>query len=243
MEATLKDLKLELSGLDDTKSFLAEEQEVAQTRMENFNMFKDGNRDESNTPKEQHNLLKILGAFFRKIKADASLVAAVPMALGRNADERSEFDAMVVIELEKKLEEQMRKIAEKVKENECLTLEKNNILQTSETTSVAAKNTQRKEAEAMLAIKAEQKQCAVTLERKKEAVIEQEFVVKAVESEHNEKILILQAHLDIQSTLIGLLERVTPEPAAELTSTPAVEVTALEDTMEAGPATDQDAAM
>jgi hypothetical protein len=211
-ETTLKDTKFELSTLVETKSDLAREQEEAQARMENFNMFKNGDQ-ESAAPKEEHNLLKTLASFLKKIKADVSLVAALPMALGRKPAERTDFDANAVVEVEKKLEEKLREVAAGVQSNEALIAEKTDFQGTSEKALVNAKEKQRALAEAMLAVRADQKELTTILATKKEAVIEQEFTVKALEGEHNEKLSFFKAHQEKQSTLTELIERDTPVEA------------------------------
>jgi len=214
-EATLKDAQFELSHLEDLKSLLKEEQEVAQGRMENFIMFKDGKQD-SSFPKEEQNMLKTLATFLRKIKADVSLVAAVPMALGRKPEERSEFDSMTVGEMEKLMEDKLQQMAAEVEKNETSLAEATTHKATSEAALVEAKEKQRAAAEDMLAVKAEQKERTMILAKKKEAVVEQEFVVKALAGEHGEKMSFLKAHQDQQKTLTELVERVTPaEPVAD----------------------------
>jgi hypothetical protein len=215
-EATLKDLRFELSHLEETKTDLAQEQEAAQSIMETFNMFKDSTQ-EIQFPKEEHNLLKTIGTFLKKSKADVSLVAAVPMALGRKGTERSEFDAMVVVEMEKKLDEKLHAIAAQVQSNTALIAEKTNSKATWETELMDSKGKQRAAAEAMLAVKAEQKQLVANLSTKKESVIEQEFEIKALEGQHDESLGGLRAHQQVQNTLIELIDRVAPvEPVAEV---------------------------
>merc|ERR1711904_510950 len=101
---------------------------------------------------------------------------------------------------------------------------------------MGAKEKQRAAAEAMLVVKAEQKQLIANLSKKKEAVIEQEFEIKALEGQHNESLDGLSAHQQVQTTLIELIERVTPvEPVAEVeavaevaTEMPVDEVTPME---------------
>jgi len=224
-EATFKDVEFDLSMMEETKSDLAQEQSVAQEKMESFSMFKEGNQEENSAPMEEHNLLKALATFLKKIKADASLVAALPMALGRKPAERSEFDAMTVVELEKKLEEKLRDIAARVHENKEAIEEKTASKATTESALVEAKQKQRVGAEALLAVKAAQKQLTANLSLKQQAVIEQEFVLKGSESDLDEKKVFLKAHQVTQSTLIELIERVTPvEPVVqEVSEVPVVE--------------------
>lgn len=237
-DSTLKEVTWELNFAKEMKSDLSAEQEGAKSMMESFTKFKDG-CDESLDAEEQQNQLKTLGAFCKKIKADVSLVAALPMALGRKPAQRSDFDAMVVDQLEQKLEGKLTEIAEKVESNETEIVEKTDFKATSETRFGEATEKQIKWAEAVEEVKAEQDKIHDTLVTKREAVIKQEFAVKAVEAELSEKIAFLKAHQDLQNTLTELIELVTPvEPEVVTADTaeaaPVAEVV-MADAMEAVP--------
>lgn len=216
-EAALSAVQTELSELEDTKTLLTEEQEVAHARMESFQVLKEGKFEESGTPKEEHNTLKTIAMFLKKIKADVSLVAAVPVALGRKPAERSEFDIIAVTEMQKKLEEKLHDIAAQVHENAAAIVEKTASKERAETALSEARAKQREHAETLLAVKAEQNQLTHNLSMKKQAVVEQEFVLKGLDAEHKEKTIFLTAHQDTQSVLVELMEHETaPEPAAEV---------------------------
>jgi len=121
-------------------------------------------------------------------------------------------------ELEKNLETKLQELAQKMENNEAAIAAKKAEKDAAESAHAAAKAEQRASAEALLTLKAEQKQLMAELSEKKQAVIEQEFIVQGVDADHGEKKVGLEAHAKILGELTELLERCTPvpEPAPEV---------------------------
>lgn len=207
-ESMLQEVTSEISDLEQTQGFEKEEQETAKNlNTEHFLVLKEGSWEGDIAPKDH---VKPLQSFFRSLKADASMVAALPVGLGRKPAERSEFDNMVVSELEKKMEDKLSTLAEQVKTNDEAIAVKKAEKEAAESAVADAKATQRCSAEALLALKAEQKQCTAALSEKKQAVIEHEYEVQTLEADYNERKIGLEAHQKILSDLNELLERCTP---------------------------------
>jgi len=207
-EATVKETAEELTSLDETKTehALAHE-EALNVKNEGFTSLKEGTCDDSNVEKDH---VKALVKFFKKIKADASLVAALPMALARKQAELSDFDSLAAVELEKLLESKIAVLAEQLKTTADALVQKVASKEAADAALDAAKKKQRVGAEAMLATKAEQKQLAADLSEKQEAVLEHQFETKSLQASHNERMVLLTFHQGLQTTLTELLERRTP---------------------------------
>jgi len=215
-ESTMTTLTTELADSDQMKGWDVEEHEAATTlKTEHFLVLKEGKWEGDIVPKDH---VKALQSFFRKIHVDASMVAALPTALGRKPADRSEFDAFAVSELEKNFEARLQTLAQKIEGHDATMVTKKAEKEAAESAHGAAKAQQRASAEALLALKAEQKQLIAELSEKKTAVIEQEFAVQAVSADHGERKVGLEAHQRTMSDLTDLLERCTPvpEPAPEV---------------------------
>lgn len=215
-ESTMTTLTTELADSDQMKGWDVEEHEAATTlKGEHFLVLKEGNWEGDTVPKDH---VKALQSFFRKIHVDASMVAALPTALGRKPADRSEFDAFAVSELEKNFEARLQTLAQKIEGHDATMVTKKAEKEAAESAHGAAKAQQRASAEALLALKAEQKQLIAELSEKKTAVIEKEFAVQAVSADHGERKVGLEAHQRTMSDLTDLLERCTPvpEPAPEV---------------------------
>jgi len=236
-KGAVEDNTFQFSILEDEKSAHAQQQDVIKARMESFQMLKEGNGEENNDPKDH---IKNLVSFFRKIKADTSLLAALPLALGRKKDERSAFDALAVNQLEKMLEEKLCEIAAQIVTNDSAIAEKAALKGTAEAAFSSALKKQRLAAEDLLEVRAERKQLTADLQQKQEAVVEQEFEVKALSSEHKERMVFLKAHQDFQNTLVELLERCAPVPEVVIEEP---EQQVAEVTMEAVPDTVEEVAI
>jgi chromosome segregation ATPase len=163
-----------------------------------------------------------LQSFFKKIHVDASMLAALPLSLGRKPADRSEFDNLAASELEKALEATLQEMVQKMESNEAAVVSKKAEKDAAESAHCSAKLEQRTSTEALLALKAQQKQLMAELSEKKKDVIEQEFVVQAVDADRGERKVGLEANQRILSELTELLERRTP-PAPEPTPEVAVE--------------------
>jgi len=209
-ESTFKELTSELTDLEQIKEIDSETQEAATNmKSEHFIVLQEGSWEGDIAPKDH---VKALQSFFRKLHVDASMVAALPVALGRKPTERSEFDSMAVSELEKKLECRLTDLAEKVKGNDTAIAVKQAEKEGAESAFADAKAKQRLSTEALLALKAEQKQRSTEQSEKQKVVVEQEYEVRSVEADHNERKVELEAHQRILSDLTELLERTTPVP-------------------------------
>jgi len=213
-ESTFKELMSELADLEQIKEIDVEAQEAATNmKSEHFIVLHEGSWEGDITPKDH---VKALQSFFRKLHVDASLVAALPRALGCKSTERSEFDSLVVSELEKKLESRLAELAEKIQGNDAAIAAKQAEKDGAESALADAKSKQRLSAEAMLALKAEQKQRATEQSEKQQVVVKQEYEVRGVEADHNEKKVDLKAHQSTLSVLTEVLERTTPIPEVAL---------------------------
>jgi len=209
-KSTLDETVSELTDIQESKdSHVAEQQDVA-SKAESFAVLKSGNF-EGQAPKDQ---IKALGAFFKKLKVDASLVAALPMALGRRPEERSQFDALTNDELEKNLTSKVEECARILAEKEALLAEKTAVKETQEAALTAALAKQRAGAEALLQTRAEHKELAAVLADKKQHVKTGQIEYKGVEAEHFQRTKEVDFHAEVSSKLIELLERQTPEDAA-----------------------------
>merc|ERR1719198_2931624 len=124
-KSTLEETVSELTTLQEMKEIHVSEQQDVATKAETFALFKDG-QSSTKAPKE-------LVPFFRKLKVDSSLLAALPTALARAPEERSPFDTLTVTELEKKLTSKIEECGTKVKETEALVAEKAAVKETHET--------------------------------------------------------------------------------------------------------------
>lgn len=206
LDATVSDL----TEQQEFKELYAEEKKDLAAKVESFAFLKEGSW-ETDAPKDQ---IKVLVSLFRKLKADASLVAALPMALGRKPDERSQFDSLTVTELEKKLTGKVEELENKLKEIEASLSEKEALKTTNESAFTVAENKKRTGAEALLQTRAEQKELDSTLAEKKQKVTEGEIEHKALEAEHSQKTSELNFHEGVQGKLIELLERTTEEAKA-----------------------------
>jgi chromosome segregation ATPase len=218
-ESAFNSATSELTSLESLKESDAEEhQNITNLKTNSFLLLKEGSWEGDNVPKEH---IKALQSFFRK-KVDASMLAALPLALGRKPTDRSEFDNLAVSELEKALEATLQEMAQKMESNEAAVVSKKAEKDAAEAALGSAKVEQRTSTEDLLALKAQQKQLMADLSEKKKAVIEEEFMVKAVDADHSERKVGLEAHQGILSELTELLERCTP-PAPEPTPEVAVE--------------------
>lgn len=207
LDTTLSDLKSQ----QELKELYEEEQQDVAAKVESFASFKDGTWEGDEAPKDQ---IKVLGSLFKKLKADASLVAAVPMALGRKPDERSEFDSMTVTELEKKLTTKVEELASKLKEIETALSSQAAEKEVNESTLTAAQKKQREGAEAILQTRHEHKDLTVVLGKKSDQVVEGQIEHKALEAEHLQSKSAVEIHDGVQGKFIELLERQTAEPEA-----------------------------
>lgn len=220
-ESTLKQATSELTDLEETKGFDDEEQETATTlKTERFLLLKEGSWEGEIVPKEH---VKALQSFFRKIHVDASMAAALPVALGRKPTDRSEFDNLAVSELEAKLEARLLHLTQQTENNTKAIVAKKVEKDAAESALAAAKAQQRLSTEALLALKAEQKQRSAELSGKQQVVIEQEFEVQAVDADHSSRKLALEAHQSVLTVLTELLERTAPIPEV-VVEEPVVEV-------------------
>lgn len=209
-ESAFKNATSELVSLESSKESDAEEhQNIMNLKTDRFLILKEGSWEGDTVPKEH---VKLLQAFFKKIHVDASMLAALPLALGRKPADRSEFDSLAVSELEKNLEATLQELAQRIESNEAAVVAKKAEKDAAESAHATAKTDQRESTEGMLALKAEQKQLMADLSEKKKAVIEHEFAVQAVFADHGERIVGLEAHQKILSELVELLERCTPVP-------------------------------
>lgn len=223
-ESTLKQATSELTSLEEIKGFDAEELEAAANlKIERFLVLKEGTWEGESVPKEH---VKALQSFFRKIRADTSMVAALPLALGRRPADRSEFDELVVGELEKMLESKLLTLTQKISNNESELVAKKGEKESAESALAAAKAQQRLSAEALLVLKSEQKQSSAELTKKQQAVVEHEFEVQAVQADQHERKVGLEAHQGVFSVLNELIERTAPVP--EVVVEPAVAEVAMD---------------
>jgi len=212
-ESTLKELSSDLIDLEETQSFVIEEQQqTTNIKTEHFLMLKEGSWEGDVVPKDH---VKALTSFFRKkaLNADSSLVAGLPMGLGRKPVERSEFDSLVVTELEQKLEARLQDLAQNIESNVAKISEKNTLKQSADGALIAAKAQQRLSTEALLELKAQQKQLSSELSEKQQTVVDHELTVKAMEVDFQEQKAALESHKEIlRGVLTELLERTTPIP-------------------------------
>lgn len=230
----------QLAVLNEEKELHVSEQQGVAAMAEIFAMLKDATW-EGETPKDK---IKELGSFFRKLKVDASLVAALPMALGRKPEARSQFDTLTVTELENNLTTKLQDCASKLKETEASIEEKAAAKEARESVLTAALQKQKAGAEALLQTRAEHKEFISVLAEKKANVIDGQTEYKALEAELFQRTQAMEVHQMTQSNLTELLERETPvepvvevavEPAVEVAMEPAVEV-AMEPAVEPAPA-------
>lgn len=209
-ESTFKELVSDLTDLEQTQSFATEEKEATLSLKTNpFLPLKEGTWEGDTVNKDD---VKTLTSFFRKIKADSSMVSALPMALGRKPAERSEFDSVVVGELDKKLEGKLEELEQTIKGNAAEITKKNALKDSADASLTTAKARQRADTEAVLALKAEAKQLSSELSEKQQAVVEQGVEMKAADGELLEKKSNLETHQKISSDLTALLERTAPIP-------------------------------
>lgn len=210
-ESTLKELSSDLIDLEETQSFAIEEQQqTTNMKTEHFLVLKEGSWEGDVVPKDH---VKALTSFFRKNKAESSLVAGLPMGLGRKPVERSEFDSLVVTELEQKLEARLHDLAQNIESNVAKIAEKNTLKQSADGALMSAKAQQRLSTEALLELKAQQKQLSSEVSEKQQTVVDQELTVKAMEVDFQGEKAALESHQEIlRSVLTELLERTTPIP-------------------------------
>lgn len=202
-KSNLEDSASELAILNETKELHASEQQDVAAKAENFTLLKNGTW-EGEAPKDK---IKELVSFFRKLKVDASLVAALPMALGRKPEDRSQFDALTVTELETKLTTKVEECASKLRDTETLLAEKAAKKETQDSALAVAVQKQREGAEALLQTRAEHKELASVLVEKNQNVIDGQTEHKALEAELFERKHAVDLHQVIQSKLTELLER------------------------------------
>jgi len=207
-ESTLKELSSDLTDLEEIQSYAMEEhQETTNLKTEHFLVLKNGLWEGDVVPKDN---IKVLTSLFRKIKADASMVAALPMVLGRRPAERSEFDSLAASELEQKLEAHLHGLEKSIESNVAKIAEKKTLRDAADGAVVAAKAQQRSSTEALLEFKAQQKQLSFDLSEKEQAVVDQALKMKAVDGDFQEEKAGLESHQRISSDLTELLERTTP---------------------------------
>jgi len=207
-ESTLKELSSDLTDLEEIQSYAMEEhQETTNLKTEHFLVLKNGLWEGDVVPKDN---IKVLTSLFRKIKADASMVAALPMVLGRRPAERSEFDSLAASELEQKLEAHLHGLEQSIESNVAKIAEKKTLKDAADGAVVAAKAQQRSSTEALLELKAQQKQLSFDLSEKEQAVVDQALKMKAVDGDFQEEKAGLESHQRISSDLTELLERTTP---------------------------------
>lgn len=202
-KSTLDETIYELTTLAETKDLQVSEQQDVVTKAESFALLKDG-QWEAEAPKDK---IKELGSFFRKLKVDSSLVAALPLALARKPEERSQFDTLAATELEKSLTSKVEECASKVKETDAMIAQKTGVKGTQESALTAALTKQRAGAEALLKARAEHKDLTATLAEKNTQVMEGQTVSKALEAELSQRTSEGERHQEIQGTLTELLER------------------------------------
>jgi len=216
-ESTFKELMSEIADLDQIKEIDVEAHEAATNmKSEHFIVMREGSWEGDSSGPSVKDHVKALQSFFRKLHVDASLVAALPRALGCKSTERSEFDSLVVSELEKKLDCRLAELAEKIKGSDAAIAAKQVEKDGAELDLAASKCKQRLSAEALLALKAEQKQLATEQSEKQQVVVEQEYEVRSVEADHNGRQVELKSHQSTLSVLKELLERTTPVPEVTL---------------------------
>jgi len=209
-ESSLKEVSSELSLLEDISGYDNTDHEfAANLKSEHFLVLKEGIWEGDTAPKEH---IKALVSFFKKIRVDTSLVAALSLALGRKPTERSEFDSLAVSELELKLNCRLSELVQKIESNVAAIASKKTEKDTADAALATAKTQQRLSSEAMLELKAEQNQRAASLSQIQQAVIEKEFEVKAVEGDLAAEKAILEEHQRISIVLTELLERCAPVP-------------------------------
>lgn len=231
-ESTMKNLATELADSEQMKGWNVEEHEATTSlKTEHFLVLKEGSWEGDSVPKDH---VKALQSFFRKIHVDASMVAALPTALGRKPADRSDFDNLAVSELDKNLEAKLQELQQKIEGHEAMMMAKKAEKEAAESAHDAAKAQQRQSCEALLALKAEQKQLLAELSEKKQAVIEQEFAVQAISADHGERKVGFEAHQRSLSDLTELLERCTPvpEPVPEVVMEEVVTGVATEEVLE-----------
>jgi len=211
-KSTLEETISELTILQESKELhLSEKQDVA-TKVESFAALKDGGQSNTKAPKE-------LVSFFKKLKVDSSLLAALPTALGRGPEERSPFDVLTVTELEKKLTSRVEECDAKVQETETLLAQKAAMKETHESELAAALTKQRAGAEAMLQARAEHKDLEAILAEKKSENVDGEKAYKSLEAELRQRTGEVDFHQKVQGKLTELLERESEkdaEPSAEV---------------------------
>jgi hypothetical protein len=210
-KSDLDEITSEITLLKEMQEIHVSEQQDVAAKAEIFATFKDGTW-EGDAPKDK---IKELCSFFRKLKVDSSLVAAMPMALGRKPDERSQFDVLTVTELDSKLTMKQEECASKVKESEVSLEEKAAIKETRESALATAQQKQRAGAEALLQTRAEHKEFISVLAEKNQKVIDGQFENKAMEAELFQRSHAVEVHQKIRSTLTELLERQTPAEVVE----------------------------
>eukprot|EP00746_Dinoflagellata_sp_MGD_P160622 gnl/MRDRNA2_/MRDRNA2_87470_c0_seq1.p1 gnl/MRDRNA2_/MRDRNA2_87470_c0~~gnl/MRDRNA2_/MRDRNA2_87470_c0_seq1.p1 ORF type:complete len:389 (-),score=142.41 gnl/MRDRNA2_/MRDRNA2_87470_c0_seq1:268-1341(-) len=201
-KSTLEETVSEVSSLQEMKELHVSEQQDVAAKAESFTLLKDGQAT-TKAPKE-------LVPFFRKLKVDSSLVAALPTALARGPQERSPFDALTVTELEKKLTSKVEECDTKVKETETQVAQKAAVKETHESALTAALTKQRAGAEALLQARGEHKDLTAVLAEKKTQVMDGQTAYKALEAELLSRTSEVEFHEKVQGKLTELLERQSP---------------------------------
>jgi hypothetical protein len=218
-KSTFEATTSELSDLQEVKELQLSEQQDTAAKAENFASLKATSQPNLKAPKE-------LVPFFRKLKVDSSLLAALPTALARGPEERTPFDDLTVTELEKKLTTKVEECDAKVKETDTLVAEKTAMKETHETALNAALAKQRAGAEALLQARAEHKDLSAILAEKKTQALDGQMALKAVEAELSQRASEVELHHEVEGKLTELLERESEkveEPIAEATTADQVE--------------------
>lgn len=193
----------ELTTLEETKELQVSKQQDVATKAASFALLKDG-QWEGDAPKDK---IKDLASFFKKLKADLSLVTALPIALARKPEERSQFDALTVAELEKKLTGKVEECETQVKDAQALVAQKAGVKEIQDAALTAALTKQRAGAEALLQARAEHKDLRAVLTEKNAQVTDGQTACKSLEAELFQRTSELECHQEIQRKLIELLER------------------------------------
>jgi len=199
---TFNHIVSELAYLEEIKEIHVLEQQDVAAKVESFATFIDGSLHEADASKDQ---LKALGSFFRKLKVDSSLVAALPDALGHKPEERSQFDLLTVSALDKELTSKVDKCATLLQETIAAIVEKTAAKDAAEAALADALERQTAGAEAILQSKDEQKKLTAILAEKNKIVLDGQFEFSAVEAEYLQKTSELKLHVDVQDVLTELL--------------------------------------
>jgi len=200
---------------NDNQVHMTEKEKGLQMQNEHLEMLKDG---QCENVRDQRSHLSALTPFFKKLSVDASLITAMPSALGKKPAERGSFDNMVVQQIEETLTKHLSSLDEKLASTEAVVAEKT---ATAEATSVTLEGcTEKQSASATTVSDAQQelKALKVALKEKMQDVEEQEHNLAKVNSELSVVEFQLHQVHEVKGFLTSLRERVVipePEPVVE----------------------------